>query len=919
MNEQMNMVNSPLSEELLNDKTSYTRSWQQNQYLVDSGINSALETHTHSVSSRHGYDEMDSEDQNKKDWKCLSNININENFTNDICMLTPESPGSNICGRQGGEAMADVNLSSAYDTGKTECDLEFGLDIDKLEAESAIPDLVKLIKDEDDAVVINEATMMVFQLSKSDAIDALINSKEMISCIIEAMNKAEHAEAVRFLAGAIYNMSQKKYGLKVIFEANVIPCLVKLLGFSMESVLFYAITTLHNLLLYQEDGKEAVRLSGCIPKLVSLLQKNNIKFLTICTDCLQILAFNHQPSKIEILKNGGPLHLIHIIKNYDYEKLLWTATRVLKVLSVCSANKPVIIREGGIEALTNILYHTIQRNSSMISSPPEQGAENPESHPQFSQRLLHNCLWTLRNLSDAATRINFDHLLKVLVQILISSYNSFQRQNVHIDTNAVICAAGILSNLTCNNQYNKIALFKLGGVEALVRVIEWNFTSLTNSSPQNKLNSANNSFSEDILEPCICALRHLTSRHEEAETVQTSLIQLQGLSLLIRLLEMQLGPDLFHMQTHQPVMPNLFLSYYKINWTLIKAIIGLIRNMAMSSCNFVAIRERGFVWPMIVLINRAQIEIANKSACSPISSKDKLLDEIMEVVCGALHMLAKDPGIRAQIISIKLWQRLLHCPQQIGVQSAVNVVAGLLFNNLESIQRVAVGLLVELSAERVALEMIMTQMVIANKLNEMVHSKSEAVSTYASAILIRATEEKNKRFTPCHGGYSVPMGGAPVSRGPLPPMGMPSGAPSASPGFLNSILNSPVMHGQPPCLGGHRHMQTQGTADQTYINAGDLLGGDLLPGECPSDMQVGYGPPSCRYHPGNHPGNQGGYLEGEGPPIRAYLHDLQRPPAPPSSSGKTRAAPVAKEPMEMCLPDSDWLDPPPGPARLHKP
>lgn len=249
---------------------------------------------------------------------------------------------------------------------------------------------------------------------------------------------------------------------QIIFEANVIPCLVKLLGFSMESVLFYAITTLHNLLLYQEGGKEAVRASGCIPKMVALLQKNNIKFLTICTDCLQILAFNHQPSKLEILKHGGPLHLIHIIKSYDYEKLLWTATRVLKVLSVCSANKPVIIREGGMDALTNILYHTIQKNSNIETYQPVLPADNGESYPHFSQRLLHNCLWTLRNLSDAATRLNFDHLLKVLVQILMNAANSIQRQSSpHIDTNVITCAAGILSNLTCNNQYNKITFFKV--------------------------------------------------------------------------------------------------------------------------------------------------------------------------------------------------------------------------------------------------------------------------------------------------------------------------------------------------------------------------------------------------------------------------------------------------------------------------
>nr|WMQ53811.1 putative bCatenin1 [Spathula sp.] len=818
MNESMNIANSPQNDDYNIDKHNFTRSWQANQYLIDSGINSALETHSHSVSSKHGYDDMDSEDQNKssKDWKYTSNTNINDGLANDICMLTPDTPGSSSCLRHGGEGMADVSLSTCYEKDEANRNQDFAIDIDNIEAESAIPDLIKLINDEDDAVVINEATMMVFQLSKTESIDAIINSKEMISCMIEAMNKAEHAEAVRFLAGAIYNMSQKKNGLKIIFEANVIPCLVKLLGFSMESVLFYAITTLHNLLLYQEGGKEAVRASGCIPKMVTLLQKNNIKFLTICTDCLQILAFNHQASKLEILKHGGPLHLIHIIKSYDYEKLLWTATRVLKVLSVCSANKPVIIREGGMDALTNILYHTIQKNSNIETYQPVLPTENNESYPHFSQRLLHNCLWTLRNLSDAATRLNFDHLLKVLVQILMNAPNSLQRQGAHIDTNVITCAAGILSNLTCNNQYNKITFFKLGGVEAILRTIEWNLALTNPQNVANKLNS-NNYFPDDIFEPCICTLRHISSRHEEAEAAQSAILHFQGLQVLIRIIEMQLGPDLFHMQSHQPVMPNLFLSYYKINWSLIKAIIGLIRNLAMSPCNFIPIRERGFGWPMIVLINRAQIDLLNKNTCATLSPKDKLLEEIIEVSCGALHMLAKDPGIRAQITSMKLWQRLINYPQQIGIQPAVYVIASLLFNHLESIQRVAAGLLVEVSAERLGLELIMNQIVITNKLNEMVHSNNEAISTYASAILIRATEEKNKRYAASH-NYGISQN-ANNLRNNLS-ISLPNNQSNSS-GYLSSILNSPILHNQSPCV-SHRHNPASQCGDQN-ISTNELI------------------------------------------------------------------------------------------------
>ena len=66
----------------------------------------------------------------------------------------------------------------------------------------------------------------------------------------------------------------------------------------VDSVLFYAITTLHNLLLHQEGAKMAVRLAGGLQKLVALLANTNVKFLAITTDCLQILAYGNQESKV---------------------------------------------------------------------------------------------------------------------------------------------------------------------------------------------------------------------------------------------------------------------------------------------------------------------------------------------------------------------------------------------------------------------------------------------------------------------------------------------------------------------------------------------------------------------------------------------------------------------------------------------
>lgn len=51
-------------------------------------------------------------------------------------------------------------------------------------------------------------------------------------------------------------------------------------------------------------------------------------------------------SQLIILANGGPEGLVHIMRNYNYEKLLWTTSRVLKVLSVCPSNKPAIVEAG---------------------------------------------------------------------------------------------------------------------------------------------------------------------------------------------------------------------------------------------------------------------------------------------------------------------------------------------------------------------------------------------------------------------------------------------------------------------------------------------------------------------------------------------------------------------------------------------
>lgn len=77
------------------------------------------------------------------------------------------------------------------------------------------------------------------------------------------------------------------------------------------------------------------------------------------TYLLQILYFLLPVScQLIILANGGPEGLVFIMRNYNYEKLLWTTSRVLKVLSVCPSNKPAIVEAGMSTTLNMNVEHS---------------------------------------------------------------------------------------------------------------------------------------------------------------------------------------------------------------------------------------------------------------------------------------------------------------------------------------------------------------------------------------------------------------------------------------------------------------------------------------------------------------------------------------------------------------------------------
>uniref|UniRef100_A0AAQ4QLZ5 Catenin (cadherin-associated protein), beta 1 n=1 Tax=Gasterosteus aculeatus aculeatus TaxID=481459 RepID=A0AAQ4QLZ5_GASAC len=613
------------------DRKAAVSHWQQQSYL-DSGIHSGATTTAPSLSGKGNPEEDDVDNQVMYEWEQGFNQNFAPEQVQDIdgqyAMTRAQRPSQML-------KHAVVNLINYQD------DAEL--------ATRAIPELTKLLNDEDQ-VVVNKAAVMVHQLSKKEASrHAIMRSPQMVSAIVRTMQNTNDVETARCTAGTLHNLSHHREGLLAIFKSGGIPALVKMLGSPVDSVLFYAITTLHNLLLHQEGAKMAVRLAGGLQKMVALLNKTNVKFLAITTDCLQILAYGNQESKLIILASGGPQALVNIMRTYTYEKLLWTTSRVLKVLSVCSSNKPAIVEAGGMQAL-----------GLHLTDP--------------SQRLVQNCLWTLRNLSDAATK-------QVMTTVLRTNINPILSETV------LSC---ILSNLTCNNYKNKMMVCQVGGIEALVRTV---------------LRAGDR---EDITEPAICALRHLTSRHQDAEMAQNAVRLHYGLPVVVKLL---------HPPSH---------------WPLIKATVGLIRNLALCPANHAPLREQGAIPRLVQLLVRAHQDTQRRTSMGGTQQQfveGVRMEEIVEGCTGALHILARDVHNRIVIRGL----------------NTIPLFVQLLYSPIENIQRVAAGVLCELAQDKEAAEAIEAEGATA-PLTELLHSRNEGVATYAAAVLFRMSEDKPQDY-----------------------------------------------------------------------------------------------------------------------------------------------------------------------------
>ena len=135
----------------------------------------------------------------------------------------------------------------------------------------AIPELIKLLNDDD-------------KLVKDASKFALSSSQNLIAALVNLILNTNDLDLHQLSSSILNNLSSNgnKQALYIIFKSGGISALIKLLSSQIESVVFYATTTLHNLLMHEPNAKAQVHHYNGTRKMVELLSaNNNVKFLAL--------------------------------------------------------------------------------------------------------------------------------------------------------------------------------------------------------------------------------------------------------------------------------------------------------------------------------------------------------------------------------------------------------------------------------------------------------------------------------------------------------------------------------------------------------------------------------------------------------------------------------------------------------------
>ncbi|CAF0946762.1 unnamed protein product [Adineta ricciae] len=400
--------------------------------------------------------------------------------------------------------------------------------------------------------------------------------------------------------------------------------------------IIYALASLFHSLSQQQEGLRAILECSGIPRLIQILDSPDNIVNFVITTLHNFLIVLQEQSANEIDRVNGTQSFIHLLQSAN-DKLLTLVSDCLLKMTSYNLNSKLYIQnsEECLQRLLHIfdtskydkLLLTISKLFPIISSGNEVIKKlflqynalsifEKQIKTTKSIRIRHNCLIALRNISDQATRMrDVDSLIQQLTGIVVTD-----------DQQSVLCSLGILSNLTADNRTNKSLLVKLNGVQGIMQRLMMNADG-----------------NDDIIEGALCTLRHVTARHDFENEAREAVRKSYGIGNIIKLLRDK---------------------NFKEHWGIIKASVGLIKNLALSPSIIPQLCEQNAVRRLIELlvnVDRERMKLYEENRHQYLHQ----FDVMIELIVGALNNFAKDLSCKTIIKEtnvVAIFVRYSHLP-----------------------------------------------------------------------------------------------------------------------------------------------------------------------------------------------------------------------------------------------------------------
>ncbi|BHF84019.1 hypothetical protein SprV_0902716900 [Sparganum proliferum] len=444
-----------------------------------------------------------------------------------------------------------------------------------------------------------------------------------------------------------------------------------------------------------------------IPTLVQLLSHpTETIMLTALSILHKMMLYLPERSRPEVRSCGGPIHLTALFSTEYISDPNWliVCCDAIRMTAYEDEETKLILLDSDLPTKVVHLFRTVRKEKlhyalarlvkvlsvcteckqGLVEAGAVQALTSLLSSSHDS--LVLEALWGLRNMSDQAFHLtDTNELLRLLVPLLSSSVE-------HI----AICAAGCLCNLSCQNSHNKATVVELGGVPALCACMRRFLTR------------------DEVTEPVCAALRNVTHRNSRTETALRQIQAAGALGDVVGLLNADSDPS---------------------QLPLVKAVVGLVRNLGLDRDCRRELQKIGTTGRLILILKRADgvFEEASRQRGSIVSSSSELsyiegvrLEDLLELTMVALQSMAMHSPGRSELIQ---------------APDVISLIVRYLYDQSEYLQLASLSFLGEIAVTSDGARSIEEQGAVA-RITELVQSGNSAIATYSATVLHRMAQSK---------------------------------------------------------------------------------------------------------------------------------------------------------------------------------